>query len=131
MRTKVLLPVVCVALAVVAGARAAAPPPQLVGTWTRTVSATDVARAKSTRIKAGSTWTLVVTTHKASLRSTGVAGYTGAIVPATATLVNVELGGDKANLYAWRRAGNTLVLSKKHDPNADLAAVLAGTWKRR
>jgi hypothetical protein len=125
-----LLPV-CVALAVVAAAGAASAPPDLIGSWTRTVSAKDIARAHSTKIAAGTTWTLVITSRKSSLRSPHIATYTGTIVPAAPTLIHIELGGDTSNLYAWRRLGTTLIVTKKHDPNADHAAILVGTWKRR
>lgn len=89
----------------------------------------DVLRAHAKKIKPGSVWTLVVTASKSSLRSSAVTRWTGTIVPSNATLVHIELGAD-ADLYAWRRAGHTLVLAKKHDPNADRAAVLGGTWLR-
>jgi hypothetical protein len=126
-----VLPVVCFAFVVVATAAAAPPPEQLIGTWTRTVSAKDVSHAHSRKISPGTTWTLVITKGKSSLRSPGVAGYTGSVVPATPTLVHMELGSAESDLYAWRLAGRTLILTKQHDPNADRTAILVGTWKHR
>jgi hypothetical protein len=120
---------VSVALVVVASAAAAPPPPQLLGTWTRTVSKTDVVHAHATKVKPGSVWTLVITENTSRLRTTAVTRWTGTIVPANATLVHVELGTE-ASLYAWRIAAHTLILAKKHDPNADRSAVLAGSWQR-
>jgi hypothetical protein len=128
---KLLVPVVCFAFLVVATAAAAPPSPQLIATWTRTVSAKDVSRAHSTKIAPGTTWTLVITKRKSSLRSPGVAGYTGSVVPAAPTLVHMELGSDASDLYAWRLAGQSLILTKQHDPNADRTAILVGAWKRR
>jgi hypothetical protein len=128
---KKLLAAAVVALVVVAAAGAAPPPTELVGTWTRTVSKLDVARAHSKRIKPGSTWTLVMAKGRSTLRSPGVAGYTGAVVPAAPTLVNVELVSKDTDLYGWGRTGRTLVFTKKHDQDPDRVAILAGTWKLR
>jgi hypothetical protein len=126
-----LLAAVCVALAVVAAAGAAPAPPDLIGSWTRTVSAKDIARAHSTKITAGTTWVLVIASGKSSVRSPHIATYTGTVVPAGPTLVHIELAGDTSDLYAWRRLGTTLIFTKKHDPNANRAAIFAGTWRRR
>jgi hypothetical protein len=128
---RIVLLAACLALVVVAVAGAAPPPADLIGSWTRTVSAKDVARAHSTKIAAGTTWTLVIASAKSSVRSGRVATYTGTITPAAPTLVHIELGGNVSNLYAWRRVGTTLIFTKKHDPSANRAAILVGTWKRR
>ena len=126
---KALLCCLCLALVVVPAARAAPPPPELIGTWTRTISAKDIAREHATRINAGRVWSLVITSRKSLVRSPGVAGYAGSVVPSSATQVHFELGGD-ADLYTWQRIGKTLSLVKYVDPDADRAAVLAGVWKR-
>jgi hypothetical protein len=125
-----LLSAVGVALVVVAAAAAAPPPEELLGTWTRTVSAADVNRAHSTRIIPGTKWTLVIGRHTSSVRSSGGKTFKGTIVPTSATLVNIELGA-KTNLYGWRRAGKTVIFTLNHDPNPDRVAILVGTWKRR
>jgi len=128
---KMLLAGVCVALIVVAAASAAPPPEQLLGTWTRTVSAQDIRREHaSKKVKAGSTWTLVITQRKSTASSPGARPYSGSIIPSSATQVNIEIGVHEANLYNWRRAGKTLTLMKYTDPSADRAAILVGAWKR-
>src|SRR5436190_2485497 len=125
---KMLLPAVCVALTAAAAAGAAPAPPDLVGSWTRTISAKDIARAHAKQIAAGTTWTLAIGSTKSSVRSPHVATYTGTVVPAGPTLIHIELGGDSSDLYAWRRVGATLILTKQHDPIANRAAILVGTW---
>jgi hypothetical protein len=122
-----LLAAVGVALVIVAAA-AAAPPEQLLGTWTRTVSAADVNRAHATGIIGGSKWTLTIGRSKSTVRSAGGKSLKGVVIPASATLVNIELGA-KPDLYGWRRAGKTVVFIFKHDPNPNRVAILVGTWK--
>jgi hypothetical protein len=108
-----LLAAVGAALAIAAAA-AAAPPEQLLGTWTRVV--------------AGTKWTLTIGKEKSSVRSAAGRTLRGTVIPASATLVHLELGA-KADLYGWRRAANTVVFIFKHDQNRERAAILTGTWK--
>jgi hypothetical protein len=126
----VLLSALGVALVAAAGAAAGPPPDELLGTWTRTVSSADVHRAHSRRVLPGTTWTLVVGRKGSSVRSAATKPLKGQVVPAAPTLVNIELG-TKPDLYLWRRAGKTMILTRKHDPSADRAAILVGSWKRR
>ena len=60
---KTLLAALVAGLIVVATASASPPPQQLIGKWTRTVTAADVHHAGATKVVAGLTWTLVVTQH--------------------------------------------------------------------
>jgi len=129
-RMKVLLAALLAALIVTAAASAAAPPHPVIGTWTRTVSAQDISRAHAKKIKAGSTWKLVITEHKSTLSSPGAKSYSGTIIPSSRTQVSFELGPDEANLYTWRLAGKTLTLKKYSDPSAERVAILDGAWKR-
>lgn len=125
-----LLSALGVALVAVAAAAAAPPPNELLGTWTRTVSAADIHRAHSKRVLPGTVWTLVVGTKGSSVRSPTTKPLKGQVVPAAPALVNIELGTEP-DLYQWRRAGKTVILTLKHDPSADRTAILVGAWKRR
>ena len=128
---KTLLAAVAAALAVAATASAALPPKELVGKWTRTVTASDVQRAHSTKIIPGTTWTLVIAQHESRVSTAGGAPMKGNVVPSNATQVNIELGAQKPNLYDWRRSGKKLTLHARVDQVADRAAVLSGVWKKR
>ena len=127
---KALLSVIVVALVLAASAAAASPPKQMLGTWTRTVTATDIRRADAKKVVPGKSWTLVIT----SLHSSAGQGKTtlrGNIVPTSATQVNIELGQQRPNLYEWRRVGSKLILHARFEPNPDRGAVLVGTWVKR
>jgi opacity protein-like surface antigen len=127
----ILLAALGLALAVgVATATAAPPPDPMLGTWTRTVTKADVKRAHSKKVVAGSKWTLVVGKETSRATSPGSKPFKGAIVIATATTVNIELGAENC-LYVWHRAGNTLLFILSSDPNHNRQAILVGTWKRR
>jgi hypothetical protein len=127
---KVLLAGVCVALVVVAAASAATPPQQLIGTWTRTVSAKDIERAHAKKVKAGSKWTLVIRVGKSTASSPGLKGFSGTVVPSSATQVSFEIGSRQTNLYNFRVAGKTLTFTKYTDDNPERTAILVGAWKR-
>ena len=127
---KTLLALLAAALVVAATAAAAPPPPQLVGKWTRTVTASDVRRAHSTKIVPGKTWTLVITQHGSRVSTPGRLAWKGGVVPSNATQVHMELGPHEGDLYHWRRSSGSLTLHARVDPVADRAAVLSGTWKK-
>ena len=130
-KTLVATAVVAAAALVAAAAVTAAPPPtQLLGTWTRTVSKSDVARAHATRVKPGSKWTLVIAPAKAVASSPGFAPFTGKFTLETVATVSLSVGNGKYNLYGWQRVGNLLVFNWQKDDNANRRAVLAGVWKR-
>ena len=127
---KTLLALLVAALALAATAAAAPPPPQMVGKWTRTVTARDVRRAHSTKIVPGKTWTLVITQHGSRVSTPGRVALKGTIVPSNATQVHIELGPHEGDLYDWRRSGGRLTLHARIDPVADRVAVLDGVWKK-
>ena len=127
---KIVVAALLAALVVVASAAASPPPKQILGKWTRTVTAADVHRAGATRVVAGLTWTLLIA-QRGSSASHGTIHMRGKVVPTNATQVNIELGQQKPNLYDWRRVGKTLILHARVEPNADRAAVLVGTWVKR
>jgi hypothetical protein len=131
---KLLLPAaVLAALVVIATASAAPPPPQMVGKWTRTVTKLDItlAKANPARVKAGSTWTLVIAQHGATASTPGHTPMKGQLVPSSSSQINIEIGQQKPNLYDWRRSGTKLVLHARADSVHDREAVLNGTWKKR
>jgi opacity protein-like surface antigen len=123
--------VAAAALFAAAAVSAAPPPTQLLGTWTRTVSKADVARAHSTRVKAGSKWTLVITAAKAVASSPGLKPFRGHFTLETVSTVSLSVGDGKYNLYGWQRIGNQLLFNFQKDDNANRRAVLAGLWKHR
>jgi hypothetical protein len=129
-RMKTLLAAVVAALVVVSSAAASPPPKQMIGKWTRTVTAADVHHAGATKVVAGLTWTLVIA-QRASSASHGTTTLRGEVIPTSATQVNIELGQQKPNLYDWRRVGTKLILHARVEPNRDRAAVLVGTWVKR
>jgi hypothetical protein len=105
-------------------------PPQLVGKWTRTVTAADVVRSKTNGVTAGSFWTLIVQKSGASIAGGNGGQFTGKLVPAGATTINVEMGDATPNVYAWHIAGRRLILTRVRDADGDRAAVFSGTWHR-
>ena len=127
---KVLVSAIALALALAASAAAAPPAQQLLGTWTRTVTAADVQKAGATKVVGGQTWTLVITRDESSA-SHGKTTMRGNVVPTNATQVNIELGQQKPNLYRWQRVGNKLILHANAEPNRDRKAVLVGSWVKR
>ena len=107
-------------------------PPQLVGTWTRTVSKADVTREQAFSGLAGSHCTLTVKkSGSAHIGCPGVANFTGKIVPKGTNRVQFALGDVNPNTYTWRVLGRHLILTKIKDPTPDRAAVMAGTWTRK
>jgi hypothetical protein len=126
----IVLAAVALSLVFAAAATAAPPPDPMLGTWTRTVTKADVLRAHSKRVPVGSKWTLVIAKETSRATSPGLKPFKGAIVIATPSAVNIELGLENC-LYAWHRAGNTLLFIKSSDPNHNREAILVGTWKRR
>ncbi len=112
---------------------AAAPalfPAQLVGRWTRTVTATD---AKHTGgIPAGTVWTLTIKrTGAASVSSPGVVSFAGSLLPASADRVDIKLGFPFPDAYQWRLSGPLLTFTKVSDRIAYRAALFSGIWKRK
>src|SRR5437868_934495 len=106
---KTLIATAVAALVLASTAAASPPPKQMLGKWSRTVTAADVNRTGATKVVAGLTWTLVIT-QNGSRASQGTTTIRGELVPSNATQVNIELGQQKPNLYDWRRVGKKLVL---------------------
>ena len=136
-RRRRVAPVVAVVILVAAGggiAGSTAPstaPPKLVGRWTRTVTAADVARTPTHGIGIGSTWTLIVKKSGAILvGQPNVGALSGKIVPAGATRVHIKVGTPAPDVYGWRVSGKRLTFTKIKDTDSDRAVVFWGTWHR-
>lgn len=127
---KTLLAAAIAALVVASSAAASPPPQQMIGKWTRTVTAADVTRAGATGVVAGLKWTLAIS-QNGSIASQGTTKMRGEIIPSSATQVNIEIGQQKPNLYGWRRVGTRLFLHAVVESNANRKAVLVGTWVKR
>lgn len=107
-------------------------PAKLVGTWTRTVTQTDVTKSGGYGVQIGSKWTLSVKkTGAAAVNSPGSSPITGKILAAGAGRVHINLGNPVTNVYTWRVAGATLTFTKVKDADGDRLAVFAGKWRRR
>jgi hypothetical protein len=109
-----------------------AAPPKLVGRWTRTVTAADLARTPSNFVQIGSVWTLIVKKNGAFLVGSAqtVGAIPGTIVPAGATRVHIKGGTPAPDVYGWRVSGKRLTFTKIKDTDADRAVVFLGTWHR-
>ena len=117
--------------AIAAAARPDAFPSALVGTWTRTVSRTDVTREQGYSGLAGSHCTLSVKqTGSAHISCPQVVNFTGKIVPKGSNRVQIAFADVNPNIYAWRVSGRHLILAKIKDPTPDRAATMSGTWTR-
>ncbi len=128
--------VVPVASGIAAATKAGAFPAQLVGPWTRTVTAVDVKRSGSTDVAAGSVWTLTIKKSGAasiSGRGGGLAlpGHTGHIVPAGANRVHIYVPFVFPNVYRWRVSRRLLTFTKISDKLGTNAPVFPGVWKRK
>jgi hypothetical protein len=110
-------------------------PAQLVGQWTRTVTAVDVKRSGSTDVSAGSVWTLTIKKSGAASISTPTSSersrFTGHIVPAGANRVHIYVPFVIPNVYRWRVSGRLLTFTKISDKFATAAPVFPGVWKRK
>jgi hypothetical protein len=123
--------VIAVACAVgVTGASAAAPS-KLVGTWTRTVTQADVSRAHAYGVSAGSVWTLIVRRNGTALVGGPAGQFSGAMVPAGAGKVHVNLGTACTNVYTWKTSGQTLTFTKVRDCEPDRVAAFNGVWHKK
>ena len=130
--------VVPVADGIAAATKAGAVPAQLVGQWTRKVTAADVKRAGAPLfggIPAGSVWTLTIKKSGAASVSSKGQGppFTGKIVSAGANRVHINVGFLFPNVYRWRVSGRLLTFTKisESPTQADRAAVFWGVWKRK
>lgn len=110
----------------------AAVPAKLVGTWTRKVTASDVARAHSTGIPPGTVWTLTVKPNGAAVvGSPGIVTFGGKVIPAGVGRARLELGLASPDVYRWSGTTRRLTFDKIRDPVADRVAVFSGAWRRR
>ena len=118
-------------------------PTQIVGTWTRKVTSSDIGRAhvpqsESGEVFPGAVYTLTIQkSGTASLRlGRGQNGghWSGPIVPAAAHRVHILLPFAFANTYSWRVTGRQLTFTKINDSDRTVhfrEAVFGGLWKRK
>jgi hypothetical protein len=135
--TLFLIALAALAVPAGAGARVDAAPTEVVGTWSRTVTAADA--AKRGKVATGP-WRFVVKLSGAMSLFNG--SSTRAVVTGTlragpsSTLRMLDLrvaGGGRCATdvtYRWRRTGDRLTLSTTGDKCPGRAAVLVGTWRR-
>src|SRR5262245_61148491 len=130
--------VVALSCGVTASATLAVPtsplPAQLVGTWTRTVTAADVKRDQSYGGPGGGRWTLTIKANgAASVGSKGLGTFKGPIVAAGPNRVHINVGLVFPNTYSWRVSGRNLTFTKISESRVatDKLVVFWGTWKRK
>ena len=130
--------IVPVAGGIAAATEASAFPAQLVGRWTRTVTATDLKREGVTDPPAGTVFTLTIMKSGAASLSGKTPGvkdqtppFTGPIVPAGANRVHINVAFAFPNVYRWRVSGRLLTFTKISDNFHTNAAVFSGVWKRK
>ena len=124
--------IVPVAGGMAAATKAGAFPAQLVGRWTRTVTAADVKREGVPEPAAGTVFTLTIKkSGAASLSSTAQDHFTGRIVPAGANRVHINVAFVFPNVYRWRVSGRLLTFTKISDNFHTNAAVFWGVWTRK
>jgi hypothetical protein len=112
-------------------------PPQLVGTWTRTVTKADIKRAKVPSTEAGEVYpglVLVLAIRKSgAARLTGAGHWDGRLLPVGADRVHITIPFDFPNVYRWRASERFLTLTEISDTDRLGArpAWFVGTWKRK
>lgn len=131
--------VAAAAALVVAAPAPAAPQAKLstkiVGSWSRKISSSDVARGKPLMPAT----VLIGATCKLSVQSTGatrldcgrlVGALNGQLVPLSANAVRITLGDGRPNSYRWSVSGGHLTLTAVSDPSHDRQTIFRGTWQR-
>ena len=122
----------------IAATEASAFPAQLVGRWTRTVTAADLKREGVTDPAAGTVFTLTIKKSGAASLSGKTPGvedqtppFTGPIAPAGANRVHINVAFAFPNVYRWSVSGRLLTFTKISDHFHVNAAVFSGVWKRK
>ena len=118
-------------------------PPQLAGTWTRTVTKADITRAHVVPAEVdhaypGLVVLLTIKKNGATVLSakerTGAYSWPGSLTPVGADRIHVRgIPLDVANVYRWRVSGRLLTLTKISDTEITgmRTAWLTGVWKRK
>lgn len=119
-------------------------PKQLVGFWSRNVTAADIRRAGAKHAVTPGVWNVDVNQAKSGTYGNVYIGQTGrrrpplggTIVPLGPGRVYVVVGFPSGSLpgppneWRWKVAGKLLTLTRVRDPNPDRVAFFAGTWKK-
>lgn len=128
-----------VALVLAAAGVAATPAsklsPKLVGSWSRTLTRSDVAKGKPllpAAVMIGTTCTFSVKPTGAVTLDCGriVGHFNGELVPLSATNVRIELGDGVPNSYRWSVGGGHLTLASVSDTSHTRVTIFRGMWKR-
>ena len=127
-----------VASGIAAATEASAFPRQLVGTWTRQVTATDIKRAGDwgdSEVPPGAVFRLTIRKNGSATLTARVrpSGWSGVLVPAGTHRVHINLPFVFPNTYKWRASGRLLTFTKisDSDPDGFRQAVFSGVWKRK
>jgi len=143
----IVLAVVAAALGIAADGTAASTvgnsfPPQLVGTWTRTITKADITRshlvpAEAEHARPGLMLRLIVKTNGAAemkpSHENGPNRFQGRLAPVGSDLVHVAgIPLDVPNVYRWKASHRTLTFTKVSDRDITglRDAWFVGTWHR-
>jgi hypothetical protein len=104
-------------------------PASLVGTWRRTVTKEDVARASANSYLVGRC-TLTVAAGGDSNLTCPAGPFTGRLIPTGDGEMQIAMGTTLPNAYGWVVDGSRLTLTTRDDPTPDRVAVMEGVWQR-
>lgn len=108
---------------------------KLVGSWSRKITQSDVARGKP-QMPAP---VLVGAACRFSVQPTGAArlacghlipALSGQLVPLSGNTFRITLGDGRPNSYRWSVSGSHLTLTPVSDPSHDRQTIFHGTWRR-
>jgi hypothetical protein len=115
--------------AVAAQDRADKVPSSLIGTWTRTITAADVAGISGARLTPGTSCTFTVRpSGAASIACSGVRRVSGSIDAAGPARIRTTLGPYSGSLYRWSLSGARLTVTMIEEAAADPG--VDGVWHR-
>ena len=123
---------------IAAATETGAVPAKLVGRWSRTVTSSDLTRAKVPPISIPTgVWSIVIKRDGSfdARRARAVSGFTGRLTATAAGRLTIGMlfcaGGFGPNVYRWRAAGKNLTIIKVSDNCGERVAVFTGVWKRK
>jgi len=122
-----------------AATEASAVPAKLVGRWSRTVTSSDLKRAKVPPISVpAGVWSMVIKkdgSFDAARRAATASGFAGRLTATAAGRLAIEMpfcaGGFGPNVYRWRVVGKLLTITKVSDKCGERVAVFTGIWKKK
>ena len=130
--------IVPVADGIAAATETGAVPARLVGRWSRTVTSSDLNRAKVPPISIPTgVWSIVIKRDGSfeARRAGAVSGFTGRLTATAAGRLAIGMlfcaGGFGPNVYRWRVVGKLLTFTKVSDKCGERVAVFTGVWNRK